>query len=112
MYPYPILKFTGHAEKRMQQRGISRADVKIVFSEGTDIAGDRILFTDKDARREIKARKNEVSADQVKAMQMYINDLSGLEVVYTIVLGEVQVITCYRRTRRYSRAEKAKRINQ
>ena len=48
--------FTHHATVRMQQRGKSTEDVKMVLRYGTDRQG-RVLLYSKDARREIERRK-------------------------------------------------------
>ena len=54
------LRFTRHAETRMRQRGFRNADVSLVLSVATRVAGDAFFLSDKDAAREIERRRHEI----------------------------------------------------
>jgi hypothetical protein len=47
------LLITRHARSRMQQRCFKKSDINAIFCFGTAITGQEILFTNKDAEREI-----------------------------------------------------------
>ena len=73
---------SAHATQRMQQRGIRERDVDLILNCGTQIGGDSILLSDKDAAREIERRKHEIQA---------LERLRGCKVV----VSEGVVVTCY-----------------
>lgn len=54
------LHLTSHAEVRMRQRGFSEADVDLLLKVGTPIADDAVFLTNRDATREIEARRREI----------------------------------------------------
>jgi hypothetical protein len=54
------VRFTRHAEVRMQQRGFRKTDIDLVLSVATQVADDAYFLTDQDAAREIEQRKREI----------------------------------------------------
>lgn len=89
---------TNHATTRMQQRGLRYSDMELLLQTATQVFPDAYLLTNKDAEREIAARKREIQR---------LEKLKGRKVV---VDGGV-VLTQYpsgqadqKRTLRYGRA--------
>lgn len=54
------LKFSRHADERMQQRGLRENDIKFILRFGTQIDNDVTLLSNKDTDREIRHRKREI----------------------------------------------------
>lgn len=54
------LIYTRHAETRMQQRGIRKADISIILACGTQVDDETWLMCNRDAAREIEIRKREI----------------------------------------------------
>ena len=52
--------YTRHAETRLQQRGIRKTDIPIILACGTQIDDETWLMCNRDAAREIEARKREI----------------------------------------------------
>ena len=52
--------YTRHAKIRMQQRGIRESDIPIILACGTQIDDETWLMCNRDATREIEARKREI----------------------------------------------------
>ena len=76
------IQYSNHVCKRMQQRGIRERDIDLLITCGTQIGGDSILLSNKDAAREIEGRKQEIQA---------LERLRGCKVV----ISEGVVVTCY-----------------
>ena len=74
--------YTQHAETRMQQRGIRKADIPIILAYGTQIDDETYFMRNRDAVREIETRKREIQA------------LSRL-VNRKVVMRDGRVITAY-----------------
>ena len=92
--PLP-LKTTAHARARMQQRGIDRDALDLLFSYGKeahDHHGAVILYMDKAAQKRLEA----VARTRNEARR-----LAGL---YAVLSRHGQVITVGHRTRRINRA--------
>ena len=85
------LHFSGHAERRMNQRGIRENDVELVHRYGTHLNDQSFLLKKQDVAREISRRKKEIQA---------LERLSGCKVVLS---GDV-VITVYHSTQRHEKA--------
>lgn len=56
------IAFTGHAKTRMRQRGIRNGDITLILECGTQIDEETWLMRERDARREIEARKRDIQA--------------------------------------------------
>ena len=54
--------YTHHAETRMRQRGIRNGDIILILECGTQIDEETWLMRERDARREIEARKRDIQA--------------------------------------------------
>lgn len=54
-------RLTHHAETRMRQRGLRDDDLNLLLAVASQIAPDAYLLTEKDAAREIAARKMEIA---------------------------------------------------
>ena len=54
------LIYSRHAKTRMQQRGIRKSDIPIILACGTQIDDETYLMRNRDAAREIEARKREI----------------------------------------------------
>lgn len=52
--------YSRHAKTRMQQRGIRKSDIPIILTCGTQIDDETWLMCNRDAAREIEARKREI----------------------------------------------------
>ena len=52
--------YSQHAETRMQQRGIRKADILIILAYGTQIDDETYFMRNRDANREIETRKREI----------------------------------------------------
>ena len=52
--------YTRHAETRTQQRGIRKADVRMIQNFGTPVDVDTWLMRSRDVAREIANRKHEI----------------------------------------------------
>lgn len=105
--PYqPKLFFSNHAQTRMSQRNITEQEVNIIYRYGTEIRGNGIYFTKKNAEELLK----DISTDpktanllkqpeeylgtkdqQDKYFRQKINKLVG----WKIVVENRTVITCY-----------------
>jgi len=79
--------FSQHAEARIRQRGLRESDIPMIVAAGTPIDDDSLLLMAKDVDREIRRRKQEISA---------LERLKGCRVV---IAGET-VVTVYRPSRR------------
>ena len=86
------LQYSGHAERRMNQRGIRKNDVELVHHYGTRLDDQSFLLKKQDVAREIWRRKKEIQA---------LERLSGCKVVLS---GDV-VVTAYHSTQRHEKAE-------
>lgn len=78
---------TRHAEARMQQRGLSSADIQLVLSAGTQMDDEVFFLTNDDADREITELKRTISS---------LERLRGQKVVCS---GE-SIITSYKSRRK------------
>ena len=76
------ITYSSHAETRMQQRGIRKADIPIILEYGTQIDDETYFMRNRDAAREIETRKREIQA------------LSRL-VNRKVVIRDGRVITAY-----------------
>lgn len=76
-----------HAEARVRQRGIRESDIPVIVAAGTPIDDDSLFLLARDVDREIRRRKQEISA---------LERLRGCRVV---IAGET-VITVYRPSRK------------
>ena len=56
------IAYTGHAITRMRQRGIRNGDIALILECGTQIDEETWLMRERDARREIEARKRDIQA--------------------------------------------------
>ena len=56
------ITYSRHAETRMQQRGIRKADIPIILAYGTQIDDETYFMCNRDAAREIETRKREIQA--------------------------------------------------
>ena len=74
--------YSRHAETRMQQRGIRKADIRIILAYGTQIDDETYFMRNRDAAREIETRKREIQT------------LSRL-VNRKVVIRDGRVITAY-----------------
>ncbi|MXY52706.1 MAG: DUF4258 domain-containing protein [Gammaproteobacteria bacterium] len=74
---------TRHAERRMRQRGLRDADVKLVKECGTVAPYGRVVLLDRDADREIREYKRRIQT---------LERLRGC----VVVTDGTTVITCYR----------------
>ncbi len=54
------LIYSRHAETRLQQRGIRKADIPIILAYGTQIDDETYFMRNRDAAREIEIRKREI----------------------------------------------------
>ena len=54
------ITYSAHAETRMQQRGIRKADIPIILEYGTQIDDETYFMRNRDAVREIETRKREI----------------------------------------------------
>lgn len=69
------LDWSGHATKRMQQRGLRNQDVELVIRCGTPVNRDGILLRNRDIQREIAARKAEIQAlERLKGVKVVVSE--------------------------------------
>ena len=80
-----------HADGRMQQRGIRRRDIDLVLLWGTCVDDGRILLRDTDVNDAIRQGERDVDG---------LGRVCGTCAVYL----DDTVVTCYRATRRQTRA--------
>lgn len=76
-----------HAEARAQQRGIRESDIPVIVASGTPVDDDSLFLLARDVDREIRRRKQEISA---------LERLRGCRVV----IADETVVTVYRPSRR------------
>ena len=76
------ITYSSHAEARMQQRGIRKADIPIILAYGTQVDDETYFMRNRDAAREIETRKREIQT------------LSRL-VNRKVVIRDGRVITAY-----------------
>ena len=81
------LTLTQHAESRIRQRGLRESDIPMIVDAGTAVDDDSLLLLAQDVDREIRRRKQEISA---------LERLRGCRVV----IVDDKVITVYRPSRR------------
>ena len=99
---------TRHAEARMSQRGIRKADVPVLLDHGTETGPDRLMLMKRDAARLIDNLRNRVvtlqrlgrhagheTVQELKKKIKALERMAGKEVV--IVDG--MLVTAYHRTR-------------
>jgi hypothetical protein len=77
------LTLTHHAQSRIRQRGLRESDIAMIVAAGTAVDADSLLLLAQDVDREIRRRKQEISA---------LERLRGCRVV---IAGET-VVTVYR----------------
>ena len=53
---------TRHGETRMRQRGMRNGDADLILACGTQVEDETWLLLERDVRREIEARKQEIKA--------------------------------------------------
>lgn len=62
--------WSGHAAKRLQQRGFRSQDIELVMLCGTPVNREGILLRNRDIQREIAARKAQIQAlERLKAQR-------------------------------------------
>ncbi len=81
------LTLTQHAEYRIRQRGLRESDIPVIVAAGTPVDDDSLFLLARDVDREIRRRKQEISA---------LERLRGCRVV---IAGET-VVTVYRPLRK------------
>ena len=81
------LTLTHHAESRSRQRGLRESDIPMIIDAGTPVDDDSLLLLAQDVDREIRRRKQEISA---------LERLRGCRVV----IVDDKVLTVYRPSRR------------
>jgi len=81
------LTLTQHAESRIRQRGLRESDIPMIVDAGTPVDEDSLLLLAQDVDREIRRRKQEISA---------LERLRGCRVV----IVDDKVVTVYRPSRR------------
>jgi len=81
------LTLTQHAESRIRQRGLRESDIPMIVDAGTPVDDDSLLLLAQDVDREIRRRKQEISA---------LERLRGCRVV----IAADKVVTVYRPSRR------------
>ena len=81
------LTLTQHAESRIRQRGLRESDIPMIVDAGTPVDDDSLLLLAQDVDREIRRRKQEISA---------LERLRGCRVV----IAADKVGTVYRPSRR------------
>ena len=68
-------EFSGHARRRMRQRGIREAQIDLVMRYGTPVDGGAFLLRRADAEREIVARKKEIETlERLRNCKVVISD--------------------------------------
>jgi hypothetical protein len=76
-------ELTRHAKMRMRQRGLRDNDMRLLLAVASQVAPDAYFLTEKDAAREIAARKQEIQC---------LERLRGSKVI----VEEGSVVTYYR----------------
>lgn len=76
-------RLSRHAAIRAQQRGIRESDIPVIVAAGTPVDDDSLLLLARDVDREIRRRKQEISA---------LERLKGCRVV----IANQTVVTVYR----------------
>jgi hypothetical protein len=76
------IEMTRHADKRIQQRGISKSDIDIVLRYGEEIEGQGLLMT------------NKVADDIIGSLKSQIVKIERLRNTKLVVDGAA-IITCY-----------------
>ena len=84
------LRFTGHAEVRMRQRGFRKSDIGLLLNVATRISDDAFFLRDKDVAREVELRRSE------------IQDLERMRGTRLVVVGKT-VVTVHHAERKRSR---------
>lgn len=79
------VEMTKHADARLNQRGLSRAQIDAVLAFGDDV-GDKITLTARDARKRMEALRREMRALEAIAQK------GGV----TAVVQDGHLITAYR----------------
>lgn len=80
-------RLTDHAQKRMNQRGLRDADLRLLLASATQVSSDSYLLTREDVAREIAERKRDIQR---------LERMSG----YKVVVDGETIITCYRSSAR------------
>jgi hypothetical protein len=109
-----VLRFTKHAQARMQQRSLSASDCEFILNYGTEIGRDRIQLRDVDANHEIKLRSHVIARlerdikvrsvehgptnitahlEQIVVMKREIERIGKLRGALVVQVGE-SVVTC------------------
>jgi len=96
----PELHFTNHAEDRMRQRGLRKADVGLVLSVATQITDDAFFLTDKDAAREIERRRREIQQLERLRGSKFIVESGALITLYHTTSKSLRAVS--KRYRRQS----------
>ena len=66
---------TKHAEKRMQQRGISVSDIDIILEHGKAIDGNGIFLTSKRSEQIIRSLKKKIAAvERLRNTKVVVKD--------------------------------------
>jgi len=81
------IEYSQHALSRIRQRGVREADIPVVVAAGTPIDDESVFLLDRDVEREIRKRKQEITA---------LERLRGCRVV---IAGE-KIVTIYRPSRK------------
>ena len=102
------IEITRHAEARMSQRGIRKADIPVLLDHGTETGPDRLMLMKRDAARLVEELKRKIAAlqklgrrvshetvDELKKKLRALERLTGKEVV----IANGQLVTAYHRTR-------------
>jgi hypothetical protein len=86
------IAYSRHAETRMRQRGLRKADVELIVGCATLVGADVYFLSRKDVEREIRRRRQEIQTLERLRNQK-------------VVVADGTVVTCYR-----SRPDDQKRI--
>lgn len=100
------LSFSNHAQIRMSQRNITEQEVNIIYRYGTEIRGNEIYFTKKNAEELLKDISTDPkTANLLKRPEEYLGSKSQQDkyfrqkinklVGWKIVVDTTIVITCY-----------------
>ena len=99
---------TRHAEARMSQRGIRKADVPVLLDHGTETGPDSLMLMKRDAARLIEELRKRIAALQRlgrqaghETVQELKKKIKALERITgeEIVVVDGQLVTAYHRTR-------------
>ncbi|MBC6441216.1 MAG: DUF4258 domain-containing protein [Rhodospirillales bacterium] len=93
------LTITNHASRRLQQRGMKQADIDFILTQGTEVDAEKIMLTDRDARRVIKGLKEPRAGLGIKKRKLMIATAERLR-GKAIIIADGRVITAYHNTRR------------